>query len=175
MATELDRMFDETLAEVTGPEGRLVIGHDHEGRTIVENLPPTLPGLFRAFCELNGDKEAVVAGDERLTFADLNRVSERVAHGLVERGIAKGDRVGIAMRNCPAWIVTYIGIVKAGGVATLLNGWWEPLEMEHAVLLSDPKLIIADAARAKRLSAKCADRDILLLPIELPVEQAVTE
>ena len=175
MATELDRRFDETLAAVTGPGGRLVIGSDEQGRAIVTNLPPTLPGLFRAFSELNGDKEAVVAGDERLTFADLDRISERVAQGLVERGIAKGDRVGIAMRNCPAWIVSYMGIVKAGGVATLLNGWWEPLEMEHAVLLADPKLIIADPARAKRLSARCSDRDILSLPIELPVEQAVTE
>ena len=175
MATELDRRFDETLAAVTGPGGRLVIGSDEQGRAIVTNLPPTLPGLFRAFSELNGDNEAVVAGDERLTFADLDRISERVARGLVERGIAKGDRVGIAMRNCPAWIVSYMGIVKAGGVATLLNGWWEPLEMEHAVLLADPKLIIADPARAKRLSARCGDRDILSLPIELPVEQAVTE
>ena len=43
-------------------------------------------------------------------------------------GIAKGDRVGIAMRNCPAWIVSYMAIVKAGGVATLLNGWWEALK-----------------------------------------------
>ena len=175
MATELDRRFDETLAAVTGPGGRLAIGSDEQGRAIVTNLPPTLPGLFRAFSELNGDNEAVVAGDERLTFADLDRISERVARGLVERGIAKGDRVGIAMRNCPAWIVSYMGIVKAGGVATLLNGWWEPLEMEHAVLLADPKLIIADPARAKRLSARCGDRDILSLPIELPVEQAVTE
>src|SRR3982750_3373394 len=102
MATELDRMFDETLAAVTGPEGRLVIGHDDEGRAIVNNLPATLPGLFRAFCELNGDKEAVVAGDERLTFADLNRVSERVAHGLVARGFGRGARAGSPCATAPA-------------------------------------------------------------------------
>ena len=37
------------------------------------------------------------------------------------------------MRNCPAWIVSYMAILKAGGIATLLNGWWEPFEMEHAI------------------------------------------
>ncbi len=37
-------------------------------------------------------------------------------------GIIKGDRVGIAMRNSPAWIVPYMGIVVAGDVTTLLNG-----------------------------------------------------
>ena len=68
---------------------------------------------------------------------------------LVARGIAKGDRVGIAMRNCPAWVVSYMAILKAGGIATLLNGWWEAHEMEHALALTEPKLIIADAPRAR--------------------------
>ena len=175
MATELDRRFDETLAAVTAPGGRLVIAKDDHGRAIVENLPPTLPGLFRTFSSLNADIEAVVAGEERLKFGDLDRISERVAHGLVARGIAKGDRVGIAMRNCPSWIVAYMAIIKAGGIATLLNGWWEELEMEHAIHLAEPRLIIADAPRAKRIAAKCGDSDILSVPVELPVEQALAE
>ena len=173
MPTELDRRFDETLEAVTGPGGRLVITTDAEGRAIVGNLPGTVPGLFRAFCSLNAELEGVVAGDERLTFGDLDRISERVAHGLVARGIAKGDRVAIAMRNCPSWIVSYMGILKAGGIATLLNGWWEELEMEHAIRLVEPRLIIADAPRAKRIAAKCADTDILPVSIERPVEQAL--
>lgn len=175
MRTELDRKFDEMLDQVTGPGGRLIIGEDDKGRAIVTNLPATLPQLFRTFCALNGQAEAVVSGDERLTFADIDRISERVAHGLVAQGIAKGDRVGIAMRNCPAWIVSYIAIVKAGGIATLLNGWWEPLEMEQAVQLTAPKLIIADAPRAKRIAARCEQVNLLSLPIDLPVEQALAE
>ncbi len=175
MRTELDRKFDEMLDHVTGPGGRLVIGEDDKGRAIVTNFPATLPQLFRTFCALNGQAEAVVSGDERLTFADIDQISERVAHGLVARGIAKGDRVGIAMRNCPAWIVSYIAIVKAGGIATLLNGWWEPLEMEHAVQLTAPKLIIADPPRAKRIAARCDKVNLLSLPIDLPVEQALAE
>ena len=113
MPNELDRRYDEELARVTGPGGRLEIGRDERGRAIVTNFPPTLPGFFKAFCALNGANEAVVAGDERLTFADLDRVSDAVAQGLVARGIAKGDRIGIAMRNCPAWIVSYMGALKA--------------------------------------------------------------
>ena len=54
----------------------------------------------------------MVAGDERLTFADLDRLSEQLAQALVARGIGKGDRVGIAMRNCPAWIVSYMAIAQ---------------------------------------------------------------
>jgi acyl-CoA synthetase (AMP-forming)/AMP-acid ligase II len=175
MQSDLDRRFDEELAKVTAPGGTLEMTHDPEGRAIVATLPPTLPSLFRAFCALNGAAEAVVAGDERLRFADLDRISEALAHGLAARGIGKGDRVGIMMRNCPAWIVCYMAILKAGGVATLLNGWWEALEAEHAILLADPKLIITDVTRAKRIRERCPDRHVISLAIELPVEQAVAE
>jgi len=175
MPSELDRRFDEELARVTGPGGRLVIGSDELGRAIVENFPATLPHFFRTFCALNAANEALVAAEERFTFADLDRLSERVAHGLVARGIRKGDRVGIAMRNCPSWILTYMGVVKAGGIATLLNGWWEPAEMEHAIALTDPKLIIADTPRARRIAERCAERDILGIAVDQPVEQALAE
>ncbi len=175
MPSELDRRYDTVLAELVAPGGRLVIGHDQQGRAIVDNFPDTLPSLFRTFCALNAANEAVVAGNERLTFADLDRISETLAHGLAERGVGKGDRVGIAMRNCPAWIVCHMAIAKAGGVATLLNGWWEAHEMEHAIELTDPKLIIADASRGKRIAARCTGRDIVSLPVDLPIEQAITE
>jgi len=173
MPNELDRRFDEELAKVVGPGGRLVIERDGLGRAIVANFPATLPAFFNAFCALNSANEAVVSGEERLTFADLDRISDGLAHGLAAHGIAKGDRVAIAMRNCPAWIVSYMAILKAGGVATLLNGWWEPAEMEHAVQLTEPKLIIADPPRARRLQERCKVSEIMCLPIELPVQQAV--
>ena len=48
-------------------------------------------------------------------------------------------------------------------------------EAEHAVTLADPKLIITDAPRAKRIVDRCPDRDVISLPIELPVEQAVAD
>src|SRR5690242_3643975 len=173
MPNELDRRFDEELARVVGPGGRLVIGRDELGRAIVTNFPATLPAFFKTFAALNAANEAVVAGDERLNFADLDRISDQLAHGLVSRGVRKGDRVAIAMRNCPTWIVAYMATLKAGGVATLLNGWWESEEMEHAVLLTSPKLVIADPPRAKRIAVHCSHCDIVCLPIDEPVEDAI--
>jgi acyl-CoA synthetase (AMP-forming)/AMP-acid ligase II len=173
MPSELDRRFDEMLARVTGPGGRLVIEHDPEGRAIVGNFPPTLPGLFRAFCELYGDsREAMVAGEERLTFADLDRHSEEVAKALAGRGIVKGDRVGIAMRNCPSWVVAYMGAVKAGAVAVLLNGWWQRHELQHALELTEPALVIADGPRAARLQGAGCAVDLLTLDVDQPLPVA---
>src|SRR3954453_21595761 len=175
MPSELDRRYDDTLAEVTGPGGTIVIGKDELGQAIVTNFPATLPGLFRTFCALHPDNEAIVAGDERLTFAELDAISEGAADGRVARGIGKGDRVGSAMRNWPSGVVSYMAVLKAGGIATLINGWWEAHEMEHALKLPYPKLIIADDPRAKRIEAKCAGRQILTIPTQQPVEAALAD
>jgi long-chain acyl-CoA synthetase len=173
MPSELDLRYDAMLAAVTGPGGRLIIGEDEQGRAIVTNFPATLPSFFRTFCALNAQTEAIVAGDERLSFADLDRWSEQLAQALAARGITKGDRVAIAMRNCPSWVVSYMAIVKAGGVATLLNGWWQPHEMSHALEMVSPVLIIADAPRAKRIEGVCGSCALAVLPIEQPLERAL--
>ncbi|WP_409049793.1 class I adenylate-forming enzyme family protein [Sphingomonas sp.] len=174
MQSDLDRKFDAVFAQVIGTGGRLVIGQDGDGRAIATNLPPTLPLLFRTFCAAHGATEALVSGKERLSFADLDAWSERVAHALVARGVAKGDRVAIAMRNCPAWVICYMAAVKAGAIATLLNGWWQAAELEHALALTEPKLIIADAPRAARIAACGRDGfELVSLAVDLFAEQAL--
>ncbi len=174
-ASELDRKFDAALAVVTGLGGRVVIGHDAEGREIVTNFPATLPSFFKAFCALNASVEAVVSGSERLTFATLDALSDRLARALVARGIAKGDRVAIAMRNCPSWILAYMAAIKAGSIATLLNGWWQIDELSHALTLTEPKLILADAPRAQRLAATKGSYTVETIAIEKPLEAAFAD
>jgi len=174
MPSELDQRYDAVLAAVTGPGGRVVVDRDELGRKIVTNFPPTLPSFFKTFCALNAGVEAVIAGEERLTFAQLDAVSDELARALVRRhGIEKGDRVGIAMRNCPSWIVAHMAILKAGGVSTLLNGWWQSAEMNHALELTEPKLIIADEPRARRIAAACGPWHMVALPIERPIAEAL--
>jgi acyl-CoA synthetase (AMP-forming)/AMP-acid ligase II len=174
MPSELDRRFDAVLAAVIGPGGRIQLSEDSEGRAIVANLPPTLPMLFDAFCALHGASEALIADGERLTFGALNAQATRLAKALAGGfGIRKGDRVAIAMRNCPSWIVSYMAILKAGGIATLLNGWWQADEMRHALELTEPKLVLADAPRAKRLEASGVAAPVVTLDIERPIEEAL--
>ena len=173
--TELDRKYDAVLAAVTGEGGRVILEKDANGRTIVRNFPPTLPLFFKTFCALSANVEAVIMGDERLTFAQLDEISDRLASGLVARGIAKGDRVGIAMRNCPAWIVAYMAALKAGAIATLLNGWWQVEELDHALALTEPALILADAPRAHRIGTTSSTAPVEIIAIEKPVEEAFAE
>ncbi|MEO5640511.1 MAG: class I adenylate-forming enzyme family protein [Sphingomicrobium sp.] len=174
MRSTLDADFDEAMAAVTGPGGQIVVGEDPRGRPIATNLPATLPAFFDAFVAVNGAVEGLISNHERLTFAELNAWADKLAPALVARGIVKGDRVGIAMRNCAAWVVTYMAALKAGAVATLVNGWWQSGELEHGLRLTEPKLVIADARLAERLSAIVGGAwEVVTLPIEKPVGEAL--
>src|SRR3546814_1069442 len=77
--------------------------------------------------------------------------ARKVAAGLIEGyGVERGDRVAIAMRNANAWCVTYLGVLMAGGCATLLNGWWQGAELAAGIADSEAKLALADPQRAER-------------------------
>ena len=156
MATLLDQAMDATMARLTGAGGAVPLaGIERWGRTlpVIAAAPPTLVAYFEHFCALNGDATFLVAGDERLGFAAVLDEARRVARALVgKHGVTRGDRVGIAMRNSPAWIVAYMGVVMAGGIATLLNGWWQQAELAAAVEEVGCRLVIADAPRARRLA-----------------------
>ena len=155
MPSELDRNYDEVLAEVTGPGGRLAIGQDEQGRAIVTNLPATLPAFFDAFCALHAANEAVVAGEERLTFAELDRISE-TAGARAGRARASPRATGsrIAMRNCPAWIVGYMAIAQGGRRSPPCSTAGGKPRDGACAQLTEPKLIIADAPRAKRIAER---------------------
>ena len=73
--------------------------------------PPFRPSS--APCALNAQVEGIVAGEERLSFAELDLWSEQLAHALASRGIRKGD-CGHRYANCPSWVVSYMAIAKAG-------------------------------------------------------------
>jgi long-chain acyl-CoA synthetase len=174
MPSELDRKYDAVLAAVTGLDGRIQLGKDPEGRAIVTNLPPTLPGLFDAFCALHAAAVGVIAEGERLTFGELNAQADRLARSLAGGwGIGKGDRIAIAMRNCPSWIVAYMAVLKAGGIAVLVNGWWQAGELRHGLALTEPRLVICDAPRARRVEATGLAIDSVALAVERPRDEAL--
>src|SRR3546814_20354163 len=93
---------------------------------MIASAPPALPHYFAHYCREHADATFLVAGDERIAFAEIHAEAERVATALVAGfAIATGDRVGIAMRNSTSWIALYMGVLLAGGIACLPNGLWQ--------------------------------------------------
>ncbi|MBV9772340.1 MAG: amino acid adenylation domain-containing protein, partial [Gemmatimonadetes bacterium] len=77
--------------------------------------------LFEAQVERTPGAVAVLAGDEALTYAELNRRSNQLAHHLRARGIGPDARVGILMERSPEMVVAILGILKAGGAYVPLD------------------------------------------------------
>ena len=67
------------------------------------------------------DHTAIVFGDTRLSYAQLNGAANQVANLLVSRGIQPGDRVALSCPNLPYFTIIYFGILKAGGTVVPLN------------------------------------------------------
>jgi long-chain acyl-CoA synthetase len=67
------------------------------------------------------EREAIVLGDTRLTYAQVNGAANMVANLLVSRGIEKGDKVALSCANLPYFSIVYFGILKAGGTVVPLN------------------------------------------------------
>ncbi len=67
------------------------------------------------------DKNAVWHKDQWITYSDINRKSDSLAATLVENGVCRGDRVALLYENCFEYVISYFGILKAGGVVVALN------------------------------------------------------
>ena len=161
MPTPLDRAMDDALGALTGSNGKVSLGWiTQRGATVpfIASAPPSLAHFMAAGCAQHRNLPFLIAGEERLTFAQVHDAAEVVARALVgDLGIKKGDRIGLAMRNSPSWVVLYMGIILAGGVATLLNGWWQTEELHAAVRDVECALIFADRPRFDRLAKVAHD------------------
>jgi long-chain acyl-CoA synthetase len=179
MASALDASLDRAFNYMIGPKGPFVVRdiEDHGIKMpMIENAPVTLAHYMAKFCAQHADSTFLVEGDERLSFATVYAHASAVAAALVQQhNVQKGDRVGLAMRNANSWVVAYMGILMAGGCATLLNGWWQPAELASGITSTETKLVIADQQRAARLADGGAQHDaqVICLDITLPIAEAI--
>jgi acyl-CoA synthetase (AMP-forming)/AMP-acid ligase II len=155
MPTQLDNALEAIMSELT-KEGQPfhTVPFERNGIEMPSfaAAPPTLAHYFAHFCNQHKDVPFIVDGDVRLTFGETYAAAVCVAQGLATgHGLEKGDRIGIAARNSANWMIAYMGIVMAGGCATLLNGFWSGDELADGIRLAECKLVLVDASRAKRL------------------------
>jgi long-chain acyl-CoA synthetase len=67
----------------------------------------------------------------QITYKEMDEITDRLAAGLAELGVKKGDRVGIFMPNTPQFVMAYFGILKAGGIVVATNPLYSQREIEH--------------------------------------------
>ena len=118
-----------------------------------KNAPPTVRALWLASAAF-ADREYLIYEDERVTYGEAHARVNAIAGWLVEQGVTRGDRVAIAMRNYPEWLLIYWACVCMGVAVVGMNAWWVPEEIDFAVKDSTPKVIFCDGDRLARLTER---------------------
>ena len=136
---------------------------------VYANAPPSMRAVFESTGAF-ADREFLVYDDERWTYADLHVRVRALAHLLHERGIRKGDRVAIGMRNYPEWVLAFWACQSIGAVAVTLNAWWTGDELNYAFEDSGARAAILDGERVERIAPYLAK---LPLEVVLGVRDAV--
>ncbi|MFM8600722.1 MAG: class I adenylate-forming enzyme family protein [Actinomycetota bacterium] len=114
---------------------------------VFKNAPPNL-ALALQGARAHGDATFLLYEGERYSFARVIDEVDGLAHLLVNtHGVKKGDRVAVAMRNYPEWIISFAAIVSVGAVNVSFNAWWTEDEMKFALEDSGAKVLIGDQQR----------------------------
>jgi long-chain acyl-CoA synthetase len=179
MPSILDVRVQTTTTNLTGEGAAMALTTFRQHGVdlpMIASAPAALPQYFAYFCGVHADAELIVDGAERLTFAQVYAAAQQVAGALIDgHGVKKGDRIGIAMRNAPCWIVMYMGVLMAGGVATLLNGWLQGGELATSIDDVEASIVFVDPPRVARL-ADCGyagGARIVTLEIGRPLDEVI--
>ena len=113
----------------------------------------SIPQVFRQTAEKLGEQTAIFLMGRQVSFSQVDQQSDRVAAGLAERGIGKGDHVALYCVNSDIFAVAYLGIVKAGATVVPLNLLLTPKELEYIVNDAECKALIYHEAFADNVSA----------------------
>ena len=100
-----------------------------------------LASIISHHARLAPQKEAIVWNDVRLTFAELDAMSNKVANALTEMGIGYGDKVALNCTNLPYFPIVYYGIMKAGAAVVPICVLFTPREIAYHLRDSDAKAI----------------------------------
>ena len=138
--------------ELTGPGGEFeIVEAEVLGNRlrVYKNAPPSVREVWLSTLQFP-ERDYLVYQDERWTYADAHRDVASAAAWMAEQGVKPGDRVAIAMRNYPEWMLLYWACVATGVVVVGMNAWWTPEEMDYALKDSEPKVLFADSERLER-------------------------
>jgi len=111
-----------------------------------------LPELLEDAARWKG-RDHLVQGGRRLSYERFLGAVEAVADALSRRGTRPGDRVLLLAANSPEWVISFWAGLCCGAVVAPGNGWWSEPEVDHAVRLVDPRLVIGDPRRLARVAS----------------------
>ncbi|PRY19894.1 non-ribosomal peptide synthetase [Pseudosporangium ferrugineum] len=157
-----DRRIDELGLLTPAERATMLVDWNDTGTPPIPEA--RLQDLFEAQVRATPDAVAVVAGEDRLTYAELDRRANQLAHALQARGVGTETSVGVFMSRTAATIVAFLGVLKSGGVYVPLDPGYPPDRVAFMLADSRVDVLVVDASVAKLTppgvtSQLCVDRD----------------
>jgi acyl-CoA synthetase (AMP-forming)/AMP-acid ligase II len=106
---------------------------------------PTVPVFLAQITKRFGAHPLIVLGERRISYADAERASARLARGLLARGFGKGSRIAVLAPNGPDWVIWWLAVTRIGAVMVPLNTFYKPRELGYVLRHSDASALIAVA------------------------------
>ncbi len=140
--------------ELTGPGQPFEVTTETVGSVPIRTFRHAPPSLREIWLSTAGhaDKDYLVFSGERCTYSEAHTFTASIARWLHDAGVGPGDRVAIAMRNYPEWMLAYWAVTSMGAVVVGMNAWWVAQEMAFALEDSVPRVLICDRERLQRFS-----------------------
>ena len=142
---------------------------------VFKNAPAHLGQVF-AGSRGHGEKTFLVYEGETYTFTQAMDQIDALSNLLVNSyGVKKGDRVAVAMRNYPEWVMSFAAIISVGAVSVSMNSWWVEDEMDFALQDSGATVLICDQQRFDIAAASCKKLGVKVLVVraEQPLPSGV--
>ncbi|MGR6966169.1 class I adenylate-forming enzyme family protein [Geodermatophilus sp. URMC 61] len=108
----------------------------------------SLSALVRRAARDRADAPAVVAGEERLSWGELDAQVDRAAAGYAARGLTPGERVAVQLPNGVDWLRATLGALRAGLVVVPVNTAYTDPELEYVLTDSGASLLVAGGDRS---------------------------
>lgn len=123
--------------------------------------PPNLSAMLAEAVAAGPDREALICGGRRLTYAEMDAEVRALAAGLAAHGVGPGDRVALLLGNGMAYPLMVFAIVHLGAIAVPLSIRDQTPGLTHALSDSGARLLVADAAVAGRVPEAGVVPDLL--------------
>jgi long-chain acyl-CoA synthetase len=104
--------------------------------------PRAVHSLMDDTAAKHGDRPGFDFMGKKLLWREIADMASRFAKGLQNAGLKKGDRVALFLPNCPYYVASYYGVLKAGGIVVNLNPLYPQNELEHMVVDSGVDMLV---------------------------------
>ncbi|GAA2882354.1 hypothetical protein GCM10010517_45500 [Streptosporangium fragile] len=159
-AAQYVTLLSDAVRDPERPVSRLSLLDARERHLVIEEWNRTeapfdeeagVGALFEARAAAAPDALAVLCGERRLTYRELDERANRVAHRLIREGVRPGDVVGSMTGRSPEALTAFLGIVKSGGVYLPLDPALPPDRLGHLLDDSGTALVLTETAHAGRV------------------------